>query len=130
MYQIEETPYGMHVVFEGFLQKDEMEGWTRDVDPVANGRKDEFAAFVDLRGAKAFPKDAREVLFEKLIDLTQRGLGRQAIVITNPITKIQATRMAKEAGMHELVRFIDASSVDDWEGQALEWIQKGIDPDH
>ena len=129
MYQIQETPYGLHVVFNGFLQKDEMSGWATEVRSMVNGRKGEFGALVDLRGAKAFPQDAQEVLFEAIEDLRNRGLHRQAVVVASPILKIQATRMAKHLGMHDIVRFLDASTLDNWEELGVDWAARGVDPE-
>lgn len=129
MYQIQETPYGLHVIFDGFLQKPEMESWRDDVLRAINGRRGEFGALADLRAAKAFPADAQQVLFEAIQKLRELGLGRQAVVVTSPITKIQATRMAKHLGMYEVVRFLDASSLENWEELGVAWVAKGIDPD-
>lgn len=129
MYQIQETPYGLHVVFNGFLQRDEMKSWATEVTSIVNGKEGEFGALVDLRGAKAFPLEAQEVLFETIPDLRTRGLGRQAIVVASPILKIQATRFAKELGMYEFVRFLDASSLENWEQKGIDWAARGVDPD-
>jgi hypothetical protein len=129
MYQIQETSYGLHVVFNGFLQKDEMMAWATEVMPIVNGRRGEFGALVDLRGAKAFPQAAQEVLFDAIKNLRSRGLNRQSVVVASPILKIQATRMAKELGMYEVVRFLDASALENWEEVGVDWAARGIDPD-
>lgn len=129
MYQIQETSYGLHVVFNGFLQKDEMTAWAQEARSMVNGRQGEFGALVDLRGAKAFPQEAQEVLFEAIEALRSRGLNRQAVVVASPILKIQATRMAKQLDMYDVVRFLDASALDNWEELGTHWAARGIDPD-
>lgn len=129
MYQIHETPYGIHVVFDGFLQKPEMESWRDEVLQTMNEHRGEFGALADLRAAKAFPADAQQVLFEAILKLRDRGMNRQAVIVASPITKIQATRMAKHLGMYEVVRFLDASAVENWEELGVNWVAKGIDPE-
>lgn len=129
MYTIEKTDFGLHVVFDGFLQKGDMEAWKTEVEATINGKRQEFGAVVDLRGAKAFPADAQQVLFEAIENLRERGLGRQSVVVASSIIKIQATRMAKHLGMYDVVRFLDASSIDDWEKISVDWAARGIDPD-
>jgi len=129
MYTIQKTEFGLHVVFDGFLQRNEMEKWKAEVESTINGRRNEFGAMVDLRGAKAFPADAQEVLFDAIRKLRERGLGRQSVIVASPIIKIQATRMAKHLGMYEVVRFLDSSSIENWEQVGIDWAAHGIDPD-
>jgi hypothetical protein len=42
---------------------------------------------------------------------------------------MQFRRIGKETGIYEWERYIDASSVADWEKIGIDWLSKGIDPD-
>lgn len=128
MYNIEETPYGYRMNFDGFLKRDEVAGWVTDLKKSLK-RTRSFGVLVDLRGASAFPADAQDALFEGIFYCKDRGMERASIVVANPISKIQAVRLTKETGIYPIVRYLDASSDPDWEQGALDWLVKGIDPD-
>lgn len=128
MHSIEETSYGYRMTFEGFFLRKDVEDWVSDIRKKVGGRGS-FGNMVDMRGASAFPADAQEKLFEGINLCREKGMDRASIVVANPISKIQAMRFTKETGIHDIVRFIDASAEANWEKLALDWIQKAKDPD-
>lgn len=127
MHKIEETSYGYLMTFEGFFQREDIEKWVRDVGKEVGGRGS-FGVLVEMRGAAAFPVQAQEMLFEGIQLCREKGMDRAAVVVANPISKIQAVRISKETGIQDIVKFVDASSETEWEQVATDWIQKGIQP--
>lgn len=126
MYEIEETEYGYRMTFEGFLTRDILEDWVGDLRKVLTRSKPTFGVLVDMRGASALPSDAQEVNFQGIQLCRDHGMDRTAVVVANPITKIQANRVAKETGIGDIVAFVDASSDQDWESTALKWIRQAV----
>jgi len=128
MYKIEETGFGYRMTFEGFLNRSKVGDWVKDVKKQIK-RTRPFGVVVDMQSASAFPADAQELLFEGIQYCRERGMERAAIAVANPITKIQAVRVAKETGIYAIVRYLDTSSDSEWEKAALDWVTKSIDPD-
>lgn len=128
MYKIEDTSFGYRMTFDGFLNRSDVGNWVSDLKKQLK-RTQAFGVLVDMQNASAFPADAQDLLFEGILYCRERGMERAAIAVANPITKIQAVRVAKETGIYSIVRYLDASSDPDWEQNALDWIKKSIDPD-
>lgn len=128
MFKIEETNYGYHMTFEGFIQRSEMEEWVTDLRKKVGARGSDWGNLVDVRASSALPAAAQEVLFEGIVLCRERGMERAAIVVSNPISKIQAMRVVKETGIEDIVRFVDASSDSNWEESAMDWISKAVVP--
>ncbi len=128
MHQIEETSYGYRLTFDGFMNRDDMQVWFNDMKKAVGGRSNPYGVFVDLRGAVAFPAEAQEVLFQGIGFCIEHGMERNAIVFSNAIAKIQASRISKEAGMADKAVFLDASATTDWEEKAEEFLIHGTRP--
>jgi hypothetical protein len=128
MYKIEETEYGFKMTLTGFIQKEELKGWSREAAQVLRRQKAGFGALIDTRGMSPLPPDAREFWRRNEVVAKKAGLGRCAHISDDPITMMQFTRIAREVGTIENIRHINASSVPNWEEVALNWIIKGIDP--
>ncbi len=56
-------------------------------------------------------------------------MARSAVILANAMTAMQFKRIAKETGIYEFERYIDASSVADWEKVGIDWISNKVDPD-
>lgn len=56
-------------------------------------------------------------------------MQRSAVVLSNAILTLQFKRIAKETGIYEWERYIDASKNPNWEEIATDWLEKAIDPD-
>lgn len=128
MHHFEDTKYGFRLQFDGYMNRSDMEAWFVDVKKVVDKMRGPFGAVIDLRGAVAFPTEAQEVLFQGIHYCLEHGMERNAVVVSNAIAKIQATRISKETGTYEKVRFIDAASDPQWEQKAEDWVVHGTDP--
>jgi hypothetical protein len=126
MHQIEQTDYGMRVTFDGFMSRQDMQAWFDDMkkDAKVAPTGDGYGVLVDLRGAVAFPVEAQEVLFDAIRMSMDRGMRRNAIIVSNAIAKIQATRIARESGIgKDNIQFFDATTTPDWEEKATSWLR-------
>lgn len=129
MHQVEPTSYGFRITMDGFIKRDDMERWAQDLQKQLGASSGPFGVLVDLRGAVAFPAEAQDVLMQGIQYCLDHGMERSAVVVSNAISKIQAVRIAKEAGIYQKLRHIDSSSTPDWEQVAKRWITDGLTPD-
>jgi hypothetical protein len=51
------------------------------------------------------------------------------VILENAVITLQFRRLAKETGIYNWERYIDASKHKDWEKIGLDWVERGIDPD-
>lgn len=129
MINIDETSYGYKVTFEGFAQRDDVEKLSQRLGQILSNRNSAFSMIVDLRASRAIPAEAQEQLMQGINYCTQYGMERCAVVVSSAIAKIQAVRIAKETGIYDTTRYVDASTSPDWEKEALGWIRDAKDPE-
>ena len=129
MINVEETSYGYKIVFEGFAQRDDVARLAQNLGQQLSGRDQPFGCLVDLRQSRAIPADAQTDLMQAIGYTTQYGMVRCAVAVASAIAKIQAMRVAKETGIYDTTRFVDASADGQWEKTALAWIERDKDPD-
>ena len=129
MHRIEQTQYGYKLVFEGFLQKHDLSTLLDDMRRTVFSRGRKFPVLLDMRHSRAFPADAQEILKEAIRFFKQVGMERNAVVLNSAIATLQARRLGKETGIDAASRYIDASTEQDWERVALDWLVRAVDPD-
>ncbi len=129
MYELHETEYGIKFIFKGFMEKEELLRWAHEVGQAMKKVGKSFCVLHDMRGMYPLPPEARDLMKSNMEQAKQAGLGRSAQIVDDAITAIQFKRLAKEVGIADTTRQIDASSVSDCERMAIDWIVKGIDPD-
>lgn len=129
MYKIEQTEYGLKMVFQGFIDKEELKRCHREVAQLVPKLKKGFSILHDMRGMKTLPADARELQKRSMENAKKAGFGKSTQIADNVIAAMQFKRLSKEAGISDTTRQIDASSVSDCEKVAIDWLVKGIDPD-
>ena len=56
-------------------------------------------------------------------------MERSAVIVDSSTLKMQFTRLAKDFGIYQWERYIDASSVDNWQDAGQQWIENAVDPD-
>jgi hypothetical protein len=123
MYEVEQTAYGLRVTVSGQLDPAESEAFAEDVRSQVRRLDDEFSVLADLREMEAFPPEVGEQIAELMAFCNERGMGRSADVVETATTSLQMEQLVEQAGIDE--RVVDASRVDDWEQQALDWIERG-----
>jgi hypothetical protein len=129
MIKTEKKLFGYHFTFSGYIQKDEMDKWVKDSEKILNGQTGKFGVLADLRTIKPLPPDAQESMKVGQKLYKSKGLQRSVVVLNDSITTMQFKRIAKETGIYEWERYIDASKTINWEQVGIDWIKDGKDPD-
>jgi hypothetical protein len=129
MHRIEQTQYGYRLVFEGFLQKHDLSSLLDDMKQTIRSRGRKFPVLLDMRHSRAFPADAQEILKEAIRFFKQVGMERNAVVLNSAIATLQVRRLGKETGIDATSRYIDASTEQDWEKVAIDWMVRAVDPE-
>lgn len=129
MYKIERKVYGYKLTFADYIKADEMKKWVDDSKKTLTSAPQEFGVFVDMRTLKTLPQDSQEYMQQGQSLYKQKGMARSVVILSNPLTKLQFTRIARETGIYQWERYIDASAVPDWEKKGEEWLLHKIDPD-
>lgn len=122
--------YGYKLIFDGLIKADEMKAWVDKSRKILSLSPSKFGVFVDMRTLKPLAKDSQQFMKEGQKLYKEKGMVRSAVVLDSAVTKMQFQRIAKETGIYEWERYIDASSVSDWEQVGIDWISKGVDPDN
>lgn len=129
MYKIEKKEYGFNLLFSDFVKADEMKQWVNDSEKVLAPSNGEFGVFIDMRTLKPLLPDTQEFIQQGQKLYKQKGMVRSVVILDSPITTMQFKRFAKETGIYEWERYIDASNNPNWEKVGIDWIRNGIDPD-
>ena len=129
MYNIQKTDYGVKLTFSGNINLDEMNKWVNDSKQIIKGLSTEFGVFVDLRELKPLAGDVQTSMQEGQILFKKAGMQRSVVILANAILTMQFKRIAKETGIYNWERYIDASKFDNWESTGIDWLKNNIDPD-
>lgn len=129
MHRIEQTQYGYKLVFEGFLQKQDLSTLLDDMRQTIRSRGRKFPVLLDMRHSRAFPADAQVILKEAILFFKQVGMERNAVILNSAIATLQVRRLGKETGIDATSRYIDASTQQDWEKVAIDWLVSAVDPE-
>lgn len=129
MYKIDKKLYGYYLTFGGFIPKDEMDKWVKDSEKALAGQSGKFGVFVDMRTLKPLPPDSQESMKTGQKLYKTKGMQRSVVILNDSVTTMQFKRIAKETGIYEWERYIDASKTINWEQVGVDWIKDGKDPD-
>lgn len=124
MYKIEKKPYGFKLTFSDMIDADEMTKWVKESKAALANVSGSFGVLVDMKSLKPLSPDAQAPMQEGQKLYKQKGMERSAVLLENVMIKMQFTRIAKETGIYEWERYVVGS-----EQTALDWIEKGVDPD-
>lgn len=127
MYTIEQKDYGIRLTFSGFLRESELLSWQAEMLPLLDELPASFGMLIDMREMTALPAKSQEVMVATQKRFKSRVI-RSVTVIKSVITDIQSKRINNISGVNETKRYINAAEVSDWETKAINWIQKGIEP--
>ncbi len=129
MYTIEQKNYGFKLTFAGFMSADEMQKWVAESKKALENAPNSFGVFVDMRKLKPLPGDARQIMEKGQKLYQQNGMVRSVVILDDVITKNQFKQIAQDSGIYEWERYIDASSMPNWEEAGIAWIESKVDPD-
>ena len=129
MYLIERTNFGLHLTFGGVILEPEMNVWLDEMTKIVDEIPGDFLVFVDMRTIGPVPHDAQLVLEKGQKYAQENGMVRSVVILSDSLTRMQFTRIAKKSGIYEWERYIDASTTDEWEKKGMDWILDCVDPD-
>lgn len=131
MYAIHKRHYGYWLLFSGFMKEEEMADWVDEArTKLEEPHPKTFGVFVDMRDLKPLDNGANEKMVEGQKLFKEHGMTRSVVILSNPIITMQFRRLAKQSGIYQWERYLDSSTVKDFETVGLSWIERGIDPDH
>jgi hypothetical protein len=123
------TEYGFRMNASGYITPAEAKVWFEDIKAKVGIKKGRgFGVMVDIRGQKANPPETQEITKNAMIWLKQNGMVRSAVVLDSTVARLMMVRMAKQTGVYEWERYIDASKDTDWEHKAIDWIVNAAEP--
>ncbi|MEN8122374.1 MAG: hypothetical protein ABFS35_18660 [Bacteroidota bacterium] len=129
MYKIDKKEYGFHLVFSDFIKADEMKRWVDDSTKALTTANGNFGVFIDMRTLKPLLPDAQEYMQQGQKLFKQKGMQRSVVILNNTITTMQFKRIARQTGIYEWERYLDASKITNWEKVGIDWLKNGTDPD-
>jgi len=129
MYRIKRTKYGIHLTFSGHIKAVEMEQWLEESRGVLSEVEGPFGVFVDMRDMILLPPESQPAMKRGQMHYRSEGMVRSVVILRDKVIAMQFQRIAKETGIYEWERYIDASNEKDWEKIGMDWIIDAIDPD-
>jgi len=129
LYKIEKTNYGYFLTFSGEMDLEEMTQWFRDSKEVLENASRSFGVFVDMRQLQLLDPDAQEEMQSGQRYYKKMGMKRSVVILDNSILTIQFKRLALQSDIYNTERYIDASSMTNWEEIGKDWLIYGTDPD-
>ena len=130
MYKIEQADIGFRLTFAGTVTKEDLAPWFEESEKALTTCKKPFGVIVDMRDLELLPSEVQAEIVRGQMLYRNGGLQRSAVILSDPILTVQSMRLAKESGIYNYERFIDASSDAQWQKHAEDWVGFGIDPDH
>ena len=130
MYNIEEHDWGYHLTFAGVVNPNELAQWLRESEKNLENREGDFFVFVDMRTLIPLDRRAQEGMQEGQRLYRRTGMVRSVVILSSPVIAAQFRRIGGETGIGQWERYIDASTVVDWEEVGMNWLLHAIDPDH
>ncbi len=129
MYKIDKKSYGPHLTFSGFIPQQVLEQWLADSKETLKSYPGDFVVFVDMREMELLAPESRPTMVEGQRYYRAAGMQRSVVILKDKITMLQFKGIAKETGIYEWERYIDANAEPGWEQVAMDWILNSVDPD-
>lgn len=129
MFKIEQHPYGFFLTFGGFVPAGEMATWVAESRKALARAPKSFGVMVDMRTLKPLTPEAKAVMEDGQKLYKAAGMARSAVIVESALIAMQFKNIAKDTGIYQWERYLSAGSHPDWEHLALDWIERGIDPD-
>lgn len=129
MYSIEKKPFGYQLTFGGSIDRAELSAWLEESTRLLADAPAAFGVFVDMRSLEPLTDDAQIAMREGQRHYKERGMTRSVVILSSAVLTMQFRRIAKETGIYDWERYINASKEQAWEQSGLRWIVEGVDPD-
>ncbi|MCX6834666.1 MAG: hypothetical protein NTW07_05955 [candidate division Zixibacteria bacterium] len=129
MYRIEKVNWGYRLMFGGSCPVEEIGEWLDESRKILANQEEEFFVFVDMRTIIPLSREAQVHMQEGQRLYQRRGMLRSVVILSSPVVAAQFRRIAGETGIGQWERYIDASTVPDWEEVGMDWLLKAVDPE-
>ena len=129
MYRIEKMSWGYRLTFGGSCPVEEIANWLGESRKILADQEEEFFVFVDMRTIIPLSREAQVHMQEGQKLYKRRGMLRSVVILSSPVVAAQFRRIAGETGIGRWERYIDASTVSDWEEVGMDWLLKAVDPE-
>lgn len=130
MYTIERRPSGYILTFAGLINIDEMKKWRDDSKNILTKEvANKFGVIVDMRNLQPISIETQSIMVDGQSFYKQKGMYRSAVILSSAIISMQFKQLAKQSGIYETERYIDASKYENPVETAINWVKDGIDPD-
>lgn len=131
MYEVEITEYGVKNTFSGSIDRAEMQAWVEEAEEIIDASDhagSEWGCLIDMRELQPLEDDVRPVMIKGQRMYREKGMNRSCVILNSAKTARQFRKIAKESGIFEFERYIDASSTPNWEERAMDWIEHEVAP--
>ena len=128
MTNVQEQNYGYHVTFAGSVSSDEMSAWVNKSSELLARSSGNFGVLVDMRDLSPLSPSAKEQLEKGQSIFKSKGMKRSAVIVNQGFIATQLKLVAQKTGIHEWEKYIDASTNQDWEHKAINWLNNGVSP--
>ena len=129
MYKIEKKDFGYKITFGDMIMAPEMKKWLEETKEILKTAPAKFGMLVDMRTLKPLPEESQPYMQEGQKLYKTKGMERSVVILANAVVTLQFKRIGKETGIYAFERYIDASTVKDWEAVGINWLKFGKDPD-
>jgi len=129
MYKIEEQDWGYRITFGRITTSNELLRWLRESEKILESKQGEFFVFVDMRTLVPLDRKAQKIMHEGQSLYRRNGMLRSVVILSSPVIAAQFRRIGGETGIGRWERYIDASTVADWEEVGMNWLLHAVEPD-
>lgn len=129
MYEIAKKSYGFKLVFAGSIDQGEMAEWVDESRKALEGSPPAFGVLVDMRTLEPLTPEAKAEMEKGQRLFKEKGMTRSAVGVATATVALQFKRIAKQTGIYEWERYVDASKTSSWEDVAKAWIEREVDPE-
>jgi hypothetical protein len=125
----EATSYGYRSTFVDPVTLEQTHAWASEVALLVHGHE-VFGQLIDVRGRGRLTGDHEQ---QQIIQDTMRlvkaaGMLRSCVVVADRQVALKIKQLAFGTPVYEWERYVDGADPD-WERLALDWIERGVDPD-
>ncbi len=128
MYTIEKTEYGYHLTFGGKILESEMAAWVEESRQTLTEQRGKFSVYIDMRTLEPIASESQVKMQAGQRLYKQKGMERSVVILESATLARQFQRIARQTGILSWERYIDSSTVKDWEKVAMDWIENAIEP--
>jgi hypothetical protein len=106
-----------------------MESWLEASRETLASMEPGFAVLVDMRGLDLISPEVKTLFEYGQRYYLHKGMSRSVVIVANSTLAVQFKRIALQSNIYDWERYLDASTLVNWEQLALDWVRHAVDPD-